>query len=225
MNVAAGVGASFYEDSVKIGWIAVYYALGSCIIEMCQHPTVSDNMNNLVKKLVLAATTATTACMATTVLPSPAAAAIFTPSTNFFEEVWTIEYGDDNATTLVLDPEQWTGVKYGVEQLFKETAANGEYQWVSDDRELEVTVGVYSGLEELDVRVWGGIRQFFGIVDFEYYRAADFVLTDVPPPPPVPAEPVGVPEPSGAIALSLLGLGLVASRLRRRSGKDSISQN
>jgi len=176
------------------------------------------------KLLAFAARTATaTAFLATTVAVETATAAIFT-SDKYIDDIGTvtIDYGDDGTTALG-GASEWTSVKVADDDSF---GWDGTFQmWWNDSREMVVNEGYdVDNPEEMFIRV-----EVFGGGSWSY-DLDDFVTGDTSENDFIHGQEgddilgggnedsaVTVPEPSGAIALGVLGLGLVASRLRRRS--------
>jgi len=166
-------------------------------------------MKNLTKTLAgAAATVASTALLASTVAMETATAATFTLRNTELgvPDVWTIESSAESVAGL------WE--KIFVEESWEEMVVlvNGE--------ELD---GGVSSLFLFNGRWDGWIGRIIGekerstlLVQFRAYgvplRSVETTMDDW-----VGGDTTSVPEPSGAIALGVLGLGAVASRLRRHS--------
>ena len=141
-------------------------------------------------------------------------------------ETWTIEWGDENEESLIADEREWESVSYGDIVLNRDLEEEG-ITWLYSGFLDGLLGSIYldgieaDGVEGRAIKGNVVIQDMFGVNvreraqytwDPDDYSGREFVG-------PGGAGPTTVPEPSAAIALSILGLGAVASRLRRRSKK------
>jgi len=160
--------------------------------------------------IAAAATAASTALFATTVAMDPATAATFTlkpEPASYFAEKWTIVSESADSVADLWSEAGKPEIREGWEVLYGEESLS-----------LEMNGVVWKGGVGGGIMYLGGIYVYRGFVDWiglidEYEYGTGRGMWTV-----VEAEtPTTVPEPSDPIALGVLGLGAVASRLRRRS--------